>query len=562
MDELVEEKRLGASEAGRDANAACLALSKAARALLLYDADNQLIRDFLVELRDRMWAFGEMHGALDVDVLPFELSMDGEPVYIERDRERSLAWRMFRDGVRRLVIRPDVAWDELLSLLEILSIRYTGIRQQEDDIVTLLWRAGFVNIEVHSVEGVISQDEETTLQKRSPGRWTGPRYSAPQDWDKPLPEFEQRAALSYRAIQLDELDALRVEQTSSQLVPLAMRLAEELLRAALDPGDPITLLEAVPYLEDFRDHLVAEGRLPQLAKLLRLGETLFLPVPPPIYALRAQLGESTALLAMLESQSHHVTPPSVLEELVRELPEAPLEPLIDVLGVTDDESVRRLARQLIEPMIEGREETFAEAARIAPPRVASDLIRAASRVAPSVALQLSAELADAGDDPTLTLEILRHVKKGQSSEEVTTALIALLECRIAEVRVEAIRELTRRVERRAYDKLVGVAETHAMDGISNEEADAIGVAMATLLPEVASEQFEEWVQPDANVLQRLVSRKARLSLRWVAVSGFAILPKDSRGSRLLRWLEGNTSGELQRHALDAIKRRREMLHGG
>lgn len=562
MDELVEEKRLGTSDAGKDANAACLALSKAARSLLLYDADNQMIREFLVELRDRMWAYGEMHGALDLDVLPFELSREGEQVYVERDRERSLAWRMFRDGVRRIVIRPEVDWEELLSLLEILSIRYTGIRQQEDDIVTLLWRAGFVNIEIHSVEGVISQDEATTVQKSgSPGRWTGPRYSAPTNWDKPLPEYEARVPVAFQEIQLDALDALRFEQAPGQLVGLGMRLAEELLQAAREPEDPLGLLDVVPFLEDLRDHLIDEGRLSQLSALLGLAEGLFLLVPPPIYALRASLGDSTTLLAMIESQTHHVTPPAVLVGLMRELPEAPFQGLIDVLGVTEDDGVRRLSRQLIEPLIDGREEAFAEATRIAPPRVASDLIRAASTAAPPIALQLSAELANAGDDPSLVLEILRQVQASESSQQVTDALIGLLECRLPEVRLEAMAELTERVERSAYDKLVAVAETHAADGITNEEADAIGVAMATLLPEVASEQFEEWVQPDANVLQRLVSRRARASLRWVAISGYACLPRDSRGSRLLHWLVSNTSGEVQSHTQAAIQKRREALHG-
>ena len=35
-----------------------------------------------------------------------------EVVYLERNRERSLAFRLFRDGVRRLTISPDVAWEE------------------------------------------------------------------------------------------------------------------------------------------------------------------------------------------------------------------------------------------------------------------------------------------------------------------------------------------------------------------------------------------------------------------------------------------------------------------
>ncbi|MCP4805555.1 MAG: hypothetical protein GY913_15540 [Proteobacteria bacterium] len=562
MDELVEEQRLGASLGGKDANAACLALSKAARALLLYDAENQLIRDFLGDLRDRIWAFGEMHGPLDLDVRPFELVRDGEVVYNERDRERSLSWRMFRDGIRRLVVRPEVTWEELLSLLEILSIRYTGLRQQEDDIVTLLWRAGFVNIEVHSVEGVISQDEQTTLSKKKQSCWTGPRYQAPADWDQPLPELADRIEVSYRPVTLWEIDELRMEQASSQAVLLGLRLASELIEASLDQhGEGTELSKVLVFLSEFRDHLLEEARLQALLDLLDLIEKAYMPPPPLVVEFGEALVNKHSLAILLRAQRHHVTPSRMLVAFVNRFREPPFEGLVGVLVATEDDAVRRLLRQLIEPMLVGREARFSELAVSLPPRAAADLVRAAGRSIPSHALDIAALLAESRPDQRdLVEEISLLLERSQDGAEVAAALKRLLESSIPNVRLRAIEELTERRERSAYDNLVALAETRGED-MSTEEADKIGIALATLLPEVASEQFESWVAVKEGMIGRLMKGDTRMNLRRVAVSGFGEMPRDARGSRLLHWLSSNSEGDLRRHVAATIVKRRVTLHG-
>ena len=81
------------------------ALSKAARSFTLYAPTNAVVRQFLADYQARAAAATE-GGELVLDVHPFELLRDGEVVYREEDRERSLAFRLFRDGVRRLTFRP------------------------------------------------------------------------------------------------------------------------------------------------------------------------------------------------------------------------------------------------------------------------------------------------------------------------------------------------------------------------------------------------------------------------------------------------------------------------
>ena len=107
----------GGSERARHATNALLALSRAARAFLLYEPENDAIRRFIEDLRTKMTRALAGAEALRIEVRPFDMLLEGETVYHEPDREHSLAFRLYRDGVRRLTIARDVDWQELLQLL-------------------------------------------------------------------------------------------------------------------------------------------------------------------------------------------------------------------------------------------------------------------------------------------------------------------------------------------------------------------------------------------------------------------------------------------------------------
>src|SRR5438045_7120179 len=136
--EQLDEVAIGGTPAGRAANAALRAFSKAARSFTLYDPQNEAVRRFLREYKDGVAAYLTTHGALDLEVRQFELALKGEVVHSEKDREKSLAYRLYRDGIRRLVIQPGATWEEQLKLLEILSVRFLGVRKQAEGVVTPL----------------------------------------------------------------------------------------------------------------------------------------------------------------------------------------------------------------------------------------------------------------------------------------------------------------------------------------------------------------------------------------------------------------------------------------
>ena len=103
-DLLGEEIQLGGTPAGLATNEALRSMSRVARSFLIYDSRNEAIRGFLREYQRTMAAALSEYGEMVLEIRPFEMVRGVEIVYLERDRERSLAFRLFRDGVRRLSI--------------------------------------------------------------------------------------------------------------------------------------------------------------------------------------------------------------------------------------------------------------------------------------------------------------------------------------------------------------------------------------------------------------------------------------------------------------------------
>ncbi len=145
-------------------------------------------------------------------------------MYKETDRERSLAFRLFRDGIRRVRFEQATTWDELVRLLQILSIAFTAIRQQEDDLVTLLRKAGFDHIRIAAIEGFLPEEEQTEASLAATTRHAGhERRDPPAHWDLPLPPLKEAAPLRYRTVPEELLERLRAEEAATTVAPEAVR---------------------------------------------------------------------------------------------------------------------------------------------------------------------------------------------------------------------------------------------------------------------------------------------------------------------------------------------------
>ena len=544
----LEEAALGGTPAGRAANAALRAFSKAARAFTLYDAQNEAVRRFLQDYRDALAAFLSAHGALDIEVRPSELALKGEVVHSEKDREKSLASRLFRDGIRRLTIQPGASWEEELKLLEVLSVRFIGVRQAEEDLVTLLTRAAFRSISFASVSGLVgAETEEAAPQRRSVRAF-------PADFDGPPPSVLPPRQLGYFEIPKIALEGFQIEETPETLPGNAVRMVRELL----DDADQEEMKTLVPAVEEVRDFLLSELEVKHLRDLARV--------------VAGQHGRAAATLGPALKP---LAAPRTLQRLLATVPpgaEAP-DALVELLDLLSG-----YGADLLDPLLEGIEKSLASgAAKVDPtlqtlaqraargkkgrllarlgtaePALVELLLRLLRSVEPGSDLEAAKLLLDNPDD-AVRLMAVRLLDAAGSEDDTETALLGLLEADAVELRIAAAEALAKHLSKKVFAAIEGHVLARDAAGLEEREADAMGDALGQISPAEARGLFTSWIRPPqpAGLLSRLVGRKPRRMLAWTAAAGLVHVPGDET-LELLREAQAQSDEALKKRCLKSI----------
>jgi HEAT repeat protein len=119
-----------------------LVLGKALRAYQLYDRKNPVYRRFLDALVEAFRLVWTTEETLHLVVEENRITWKGEEVYRNDQRSDSLAFLLYRDGVREFTPMAGIEDTELEGLLDVLH-RAKHARGDADDLVTLLWDQEF-----------------------------------------------------------------------------------------------------------------------------------------------------------------------------------------------------------------------------------------------------------------------------------------------------------------------------------------------------------------------------------------------------------------------------------
>ncbi len=122
------------------------ALIRSIKATRTYPANNPTLHKFQVELESRTWSCLKEVGDIQLVVQQFDLLFENYSVYHNADRNESLAFRFYGDGVREITFREGLEPHELRGFLDVLK-RGLETAPVQDDIVTLLWERDFRHIE-------------------------------------------------------------------------------------------------------------------------------------------------------------------------------------------------------------------------------------------------------------------------------------------------------------------------------------------------------------------------------------------------------------------------------
>ena len=557
-----DEPRLGQSVRGAAANEVLLALGRAARSFLFYDPANAAIRQFLDALRNTSEAFASEHGDLSLEVRPFEFLIGTEVVFLDRDRERSLAFRLYRDGVRRLTIKKDATWAEVLKLLEILSIRFIGVRQAEDDLVVMLWKSGFQHVEVEAVEGFVAEENEDDEEDDEEDEDDDAGADAADAvMDVPLDELYARAPVRFEALSPDVIEGLLAEDGIAAIPDLCMQLAHELLSLVEDPEDPLTLQEALPQLRDLRDFVQTDGQLDVVLEMARrIAGASLCPKPgcadptPEREALLASFVDERSLTRLVRGTANPRSEvPQPLVSLLQLVPGSHVGALLGVLANETNAASTRVARALVERYARDNADRIVEQVQFASPNVAVELLRALRYGHPDKGLEAARQYAlRSAVDRNVDVELgcLRILNGGAITPTVARVLTVLLGSAHPEARAAALGVVARRRVQDAFHAVLDRVKRDGLGGLSPDEADAYGEALAGADPDLALGVFRDWIKPKG-----FFAAMVPPMLRWVAVSGLVnIIGPEAED--LIKVASEKGGAELARHCTDCMVRRR------
>ncbi|MBI5967378.1 MAG: HEAT repeat domain-containing protein [Deltaproteobacteria bacterium] len=118
---------------------------KTIKAFRLYPAENPSLAEFQGQLLRKFQSFLKKYHSFVFQIGEYEFSFREKILYENRDLKTSLAFRLYKDGLRELRFMEGLEVWEVQGLIDILK-RIEHINQLEDDVVTMMWETDFVHI--------------------------------------------------------------------------------------------------------------------------------------------------------------------------------------------------------------------------------------------------------------------------------------------------------------------------------------------------------------------------------------------------------------------------------
>jgi hypothetical protein len=248
--------------------------SRAAKNYQVYLPNNRMFLASLTDFAGALQKFLYDHETLSLMVGEFELHYGGKPVYENPDKHQSLAFRMYRDGVRLLSFHRGVSTKELLDLLEALS-KCMEIDNLEEDFVTLLWEKDLKRITYYEIE---DYEEEFEPHRPEQQAVTGIQDDVfGPDAEAMAPEQlqdieEMKSMLKFTSDELDQARQMVETGDDDLLILRAWHVIQSTIDLKESPEAFIDLSNAVGHLVDMA---VQRGRIGDAAAVLKQAKAVY-----------------------------------------------------------------------------------------------------------------------------------------------------------------------------------------------------------------------------------------------------------------------------------------------
>jgi HEAT repeat protein len=243
-------------------------LSRTAKNYQMYLANNRMFLTSLESLLEGLSDFLEVNEVLTFVVREFELLHDDVTVYSNTDKYQSIAFRMYRDGVRLLSFHRGITQDDLLTFFEALA-RCMESDNLEEDFVTLLWEKDLQAItyyEVNDFEADYEKLKKDAEAKRGPVRELTRTEIESAPWNRTPPKGDQlKPSIALTPEEIHEVQDLTMTVDDD----LFLRRACQVLRQTLELDQSReTLLDMEGAFDGFLDACVARKQIALASEVL------------------------------------------------------------------------------------------------------------------------------------------------------------------------------------------------------------------------------------------------------------------------------------------------------
>jgi hypothetical protein len=444
-------------------------MTKALRAFQMYLPNNPIYQRAIQNLRA---AFAPIWAATDELVLSIaetELSWEGQVVYRQLNKSESIAWTLFKDGMRALTLHKGAEEQELPRLLETINKARFLTAEAGDDLLTLLWAIEFECIKYRFVDFFGEGGGDLPEASGTPGGTASAEERKAQ--------IAAEAPKTKSMIDIEDVDSTLYFLDEQEITYLAGELAEEYKRdvrgSALNVlfdlmetqpeggvrDEVLGVLEQLfPNLLNSRDFRSAAAILRESKLLKERAANIRLEQTHRLDGFVIRLSEGAILGQLLQSLDESSSLGLDLDAagVLKELRATALEPLVSWLPNLSSEPLRKMVEEVIDKLAISHPAELQRLLRIPDSPALTGIIAACGRLQLQTVVPAFTQVI-AHSDPAVRLAAVNALGL-LGTPGAMTLLDGALEDEDRQVRVAAVRALGLRGYKGALKRIESVVQ--------------------------------------------------------------------------------------------------------
>ena len=440
-------------------------LSKGIRAIQLYLPNNPVYQRAVENIRAAFRQVWQATDDLALDVGEVDLRWEDSIVYSQANKSESIAWTLFKDGVRSVTFKPGVEEQEIVRFLSVLQQAKNLPADAPEDLLTLLWTEDFQFLSYtfrelasedaapieqgETISATPSNEVRQAVQQEAPPKREG--VVSIEDFDTTLYFLDDK-----------EIDYLRKEVDREYSQDLRRNVLAMLFDLLELQTYGTVRAELISIVENFIPYLLGAGDFRSVALVLRETRVVIerarelIPEHRQVLTgLPARLSQPEALSQLLQSLDEATVHPSEedLSDLFQEFRAEALGTLMAWLPKLANERVRELVQKSAERLAQAHAPEVLKALSSGEPAAQIEMVKLAGRLKLPGAPEGMVGVLNTGDRGVklAVVEALISI----ASPSAMRLLEQAVEDPERDVRIAAVRFLGQRGHRNVFARLEG-----------------------------------------------------------------------------------------------------------